>query len=111
LAVPPDRVTLPDADKVVKAPLSGVDDPMAVASIVLAEPVTTRVPATLNVFPDPTFKPTEVPFPAAAKTASMLSKSVLSFPPHESVEAPTSGLVRRRFVVVESAMIKLHQVP
>jgi hypothetical protein len=34
----------------------------------------------------------------------MLSKSVLIFVPHESVEAPTSGLVSNRLVVVESAI-------
>jgi hypothetical protein len=42
--------------------------------------------------------------PAAAKTASKLSKSVLIFVPHVSVDAPTSGFVSNRFVVVESAI-------
>jgi hypothetical protein len=71
-------------------------------------PLTVSVPATANVLPEPTFKPTEVPVPAAAKTASTLSKSVLIFVPQVSVDAPTSGFVSNRLVVVESAMLNLH---
>jgi hypothetical protein len=68
-------------------------------------PVDVNVPATLKVLPEPTFRPTLVPVPAAAKTASTLSKSVLILLPQVSVEAPTSGLVSNRFVVVESAIV------
>jgi len=40
----------------------------------------------------------------ASNNASMVSKSVLIFVPQVSVDAPTSGLVSNRFVVVVSAM-------
>jgi hypothetical protein len=40
----------------------------------------------------------------ASNNASMVSKSLLIFWPHVSVDAPTSGLVSNKFVVVESAM-------
>jgi hypothetical protein len=40
----------------------------------------------------------------ASNNASMESRSVLILVPHESVEAPTSGLVNNRLVVVESAI-------
>jgi hypothetical protein len=45
-----------------------------------------------------------VPVPAAAKTASTESKSVLIFVPHESVDAPTSGFVSNKLLVVVSAI-------
>jgi hypothetical protein len=79
--------------------------------MVVAVPVTVSVPATANVLPDPTFKPTEVPVPAAAKTASKLSKSVLILVPQVSVEAPTSGFVSNKLVVVVSAMMKTPMRP
>jgi len=41
----------------------------------------------------------------ASNKASIESRSVLIFVPQVSVEAPTSGFVRPRFVVVVSAMI------
>lgn len=62
------------------------------------------VPPTTKILPVPTFRPTDVPVPLAAKTASTESKSVLIFVPQVSVDAPTSGLVSNRLVVVESAM-------
>ena len=62
------------------------------------------VPAMVMVLPDPTFNPTDVPDPAAAKIASTESKSVLILVPQVSVLAPTSGLVSNRFVVVVSAI-------
>ena len=40
----------------------------------------------------------------ASNNASMVSRSVLIFVPQVSVDAPTSGLVSNRFVVVVSAM-------
>ena len=76
----------------------------ASANSTVADPVTVNVPATASVLPAPTFKPTLVPVPAAAKTASTLSRSVLIFVPQVSVLAPTSGLVNKRFVVVVSAI-------
>lgn len=68
-------------------------------------PVLVNVPATASVLPAPTLRPTEVPVPPAVNNASTVSRSVLIFVPQVSVEAPTSGLVSSRFVVVESAMI------
>jgi len=62
------------------------------------------VPVTLSVFPEPTFRPTEVPVPSALKTPSTVSKLVLIFVPHVSVDAPTSGFTRLRFVVFVSAI-------
>jgi hypothetical protein len=41
----------------------------------------------------------------ASNSASILSRSVLILVPQESVEAPTSGLVSNKFVVVESAIV------
>ena len=67
-------------------------------------PLITAVPATAKVLPAPTLRPTLVPVPAAAKIASTESRSVLILVPHVSVDAPTSGLVSNRFVVVESAI-------
>lgn len=49
--------------------------------------------------------PMETAVPPLPKMLSMLSKFVLSFPPHVSVEAPTSGLVRPRLVVLPSAIV------
>jgi hypothetical protein len=56
--------------------------------------------------PDPIFKPTDVPVPAAVNNASIVSKSVFILLPHVSVEAPTSGFVSNKLLVVVSAMIK-----
>ena len=71
------------------------------------EPENFVVPPSVIVLPDPTFKQTEVPVPAAAKIASTESRSVLILVPQVSVLAPTSGLVSNRFVVVESAIVNL----
>jgi hypothetical protein len=68
------------------------------------DPENLVVPASVIVLPAPMFKPTLVPVPAAANTESSKSMSVFSFDPQESAEAPTSGLVRSRLVVVESAI-------
>ena len=65
---------------------------------------TRRVPfVTVSVLPLPTFKPTDVPLPAALNRASMDDISVLIFVPQVSRLAPTSGRVRLRLVVYESA--------
>lgn len=71
----------------------------------LVVPVAVSVPATASVLPAPTFRPTDVPVPAAANSASTKSRLELPLVPHVSVLAPTSGLVSKRFVVVVSAMI------
>ena len=71
----------------------------------LMVPVAVSVPATASVLPAPTLRPTDVPVPAAANNASTKSRSTFTLFPHVSVEAPTSGLVSNRFVVVVSAMI------
>ena len=65
----------------------------------LLVPVTFWVPATVRVFPLPTFNPTEVPLPAALKRPSTVSRSVFSLVPQVSLEPPTSGLVRFRLLV------------
>jgi hypothetical protein len=78
---------------------------MALVAETVNVPDTDAVPATANVLPEPMFKPTDVPVPAAAKTASTLSKSVLILLPQVSVLAPTSGFVSNRLVVVESAIL------
>jgi len=70
--------------------------------------VAVSVPATARVLPDPTLRPTLVPVPAAANNASTESRSELILVPQVSVDAPTSGLVKSRFVVVVSAMIYLY---
>ena len=64
-----------------------------------------------TLLPVPVLVPTPVPplvtlssGPASNK-ASIESRSVLIFVPHVSVEAPTSGFVNPRFVVVVSAII------
>ena len=46
-------------------------------------PLITAVPATVNVLPDPTLRPTLVPVPAAANTASTESRSVLILVPQD----------------------------
>ena len=63
-----------------------------------------------TLLPDPVDVPTPVPplvtfsnGPVSNK-ASIESKSVLILVPHVSVEAPTSGFVKARFVVVVSAI-------
>ena len=71
----------------------------------LMVPVAVSVPATASVLPAPTLRPTDVPVPAAANNASTKSRSTFTLFPHVSVEAPTSGFVSSRFVVVVSAMI------
>jgi hypothetical protein len=43
--------------------------------------------------------------PAALNLLSIVSKLALIFVPHVSVDAPTSGLVKFRFVVVVSAIV------
>jgi hypothetical protein len=63
-----------------------------------------------TLLPEPVLVPTPVPpfvtFSSgpASNNASIESKSVLIFVPQLSVEAPTSGLVNNRFVVVVSAI-------
>jgi hypothetical protein len=63
-----------------------------------------------TLLPDPVDVPTPVPplvtlsNGPASNNASMLSKSVLILVPQVSVDAPTSGLVNNRFVVVVSAI-------
>jgi hypothetical protein len=73
----------------------------------VALPVTVKVPATANVLPEPTFNPTDVPVPSDLNKASKLSKFVFNLVPQESADAPGSGFVNARFVVVVSAMISL----
>jgi hypothetical protein len=66
-----------------------------------------------TLFPVPVEVPTPVPplstFSSgpALNSASMASKSALIFVPQESVDAPTSGLVNNKFVVVVSAIFYL----
>jgi len=63
-----------------------------------------------TLLPEPVLVPTPVPPFATFSTgpvsnnASIKSKSVLTLVPQESVEAPTSGLVSNRLVVVVSAI-------
>ena len=98
--VPPFKstvVTVPKSEIVALAA-----DMAAESSVTVPLPIS--VQPTLKVFPEPTCSPTEVPEPAAAKRASRESKSVLILVPQVSVEAPTSGLVKLRFVVVVSAI-------
>jgi hypothetical protein len=89
----------------VEALSSKVATPVKVVPAKVVEPVLVWVPATFNSLPDPTFKPTLVPVPSALKRASTKSKSVFSLVPQLSALAPTSGLVKPRFVVVVSAII------
>ncbi len=70
-----------------------------IAADPLIVPLSVRVPAITAVLPAPTLMPTDVPVPAALNSASTVSRSVLSLPPHVSRDAPTSGLVRLRLVV------------
>ena len=70
----------------------------------LMVPVAVSVPATASVLPAPTLRPTDVPVPPAVNSASTRSRSVLTLVPQVSVEAPTSGLVSNRLVVVVSAI-------
>jgi len=81
-----------------------VAPPAVAAAGRVAVPVAVRVPATVKVLPAPTFKPTDVPLPAALNTPSTVSRSVFSFVPQVSRDAPTSGLVKFKFTVNESAM-------
>jgi hypothetical protein len=66
-----------------------------------------------TLLPEPVDVPTPVPplstFSSgpALNSASMASRSALSFVPQESVDAPTSGLVNNKFVVVVSAIFYL----
>jgi len=63
-----------------------------------------------TLLPVPVEVPTPVPplvtlrYGPASNNASIESKSVFILVPHESVDAPTSGLVRLKFVVVVSAI-------
>ena len=66
-----------------------------------------------TLLPEPVLVPTPVPPLAtfsngpASNNASIKSRSVLTFVPQVSVDAPTSGLVSNRFVVVVSAIFHL----
>jgi len=66
-----------------------------------------------TLFPVPVEVPTPVPpfvtlsNGPASNSESMVSRSALSFVPQESVDAPTSGLVNNKFVVVVSAIFYL----
>jgi hypothetical protein len=66
-----------------------------------------------TLLPDPVDVPTPVPplvtlsNGPASNSASMVSKSLLILVPHVSVDAPTSGLVNNKFVVVVSAIFYL----
>ena len=100
-------VALPTRVSVAAGKVKTVVPATAVACNVVVpdvEPANFVVPASVIVLPVPTFKPTLVPVPAAANNASTWSRSVLIFVPHVSVDAPTSGLVSERFVVVVSAI-------
>jgi hypothetical protein len=63
-----------------------------------------------TLLPEPVLVPTPVPplvtfsNGPASNNASIKSKSVLTFVPQVSVDAPTSGFVSNRLVVVESAI-------
>jgi hypothetical protein len=63
-----------------------------------------------TLFPEPVLVPTPVPpfvtfnSGPASNNASIKSRSEFTFVPHVSVEAPTSGFVSNRFVVVVSAI-------
>ena len=72
----------------------------------VADPVDVKVPATVNVLPEPTLSPTEVPDPPAVKIPSTVSRSLFIFVPQVSVDAPTSGFVKFKFVVNVSAIKK-----
>ncbi len=69
-----------------------------------------------TLFPEPVLVPTPVPplvtfsNGPASNNASIESRSVLILVPHESVDAPTSGLVKPRFVVVVSAIFYLYEL-
>jgi len=67
-------------------------------------PVAVSVPATAMVLPAPIFRPTLLPVPAAANSASTWSRSVFTLVPQVLALAPTSGFVKPRFVVVVSAI-------
>jgi hypothetical protein len=85
--------------------VDGVVMPVVTAGEVkFVVPVDVSVPVTAKVLPAPTLRPTLVPVPAAANSASTWSKSVLTLGPQVFAEAPTSGFVKPRFVVVVSAI-------
>ena len=74
------------AVRVVNVPAAAVDPPMTELSI--------TAPSKFNA----------IEVPLEAKIASRVSRSVLSFVPQVSVDAPTSGLVKFKFVVNVSAI-------
>ena len=82
--------------RVVKLPGAAVLPPIVVLSIVPPSqsivPFISNVPPIVRVFPEPTFNPTEVPSPLAAKIPSTASRSLLILPPQVFVEAPTSAV-------------------
>ena len=101
-------VAFPTKVSVAAGSVSTVVPATAVAATVVVpdvEPANLTVPARVNVLPVPMLRPTLVPVPAASNTESTNPKSAFIFVPQVSVEAPTSGLVSSKLVVVESAMI------
>ena len=94
-------VAVKGAEPPIVVPAGSVVVPLAVSV-----PEILNVPPTASVFPAPTFRPTDVPLPAAANKASMASRSLLSFVPQVSLDAPTSGFVRLRFEVKLSAIVR-----
>jgi hypothetical protein len=68
--------------------------------LIVPDPV--MLPPSDSVFPLPTFIETLVPLDA--KIASIVSRFVFNLLPQVSVDAPTSGLVKLRLVVVVSAI-------
>jgi hypothetical protein len=100
-----------------KVPVTPVDNGRPVALVRVALVGVPRIGVTSvgevdnTLLPDPVLVPTPVPpfvtfsNGPASNNASIESRSVLIFVPHVSVEAPTSGFVKPRFVVVVSAII------
>jgi hypothetical protein len=93
----------------VKVPAAADPAPITVPSIFPPSqsivPLTSNVPPTVKVLPEPTLRPTLVPVPLATKIPSTASKSVFILPPQVDVLAPTSGLVKFKLVVNVSAII------
>ena len=102
----PDVDSNVSVDDAVAPPITSgaVAEVLNVGVVIVVVPVAVSVPATESVLPEPTFKPIELPVPSDLKMASNVSKSVLRWPPHASVSAPTSGLVKLRLVVYEFAI-------
>ena len=100
-----------------KVPVTPVDRGRPVALVKVALVGVPRIGVTSvgevdnTLFPDPVLVPTPVPpfvtlsNGPVSNNASIVSRSVLIFVPHVSVEAPTYGFVKARFVVVVSAII------